>query len=536
MTKEIKTRVMNKIGTQTKWGNLPDFVPLEGEAIVYTNVDNNPRNIQLKFGDGETTLAALPFVSAVLPRTVIAEAPVQSNSLTYSGSQQSPTWLNYDEEKMFISGVTSATDAGDYTVYFTPMEGFCWSDGKFYTKTVHWSINKATRNVMIEDTYESGNLTEIDVSTGGAAFVVVNRSKNDSIQPTITCSLTNAEINLDNNPSEKPGGSLYWYASIMVDTDSGGFPGSITVAYPETTNYLEKTVTATLTCVNNLNAYSWEAIKEIANAGTASSIFSVGDTKKITVSGTIGTITVNETFNVYILDFPYSDITGQQTVIHFGTFKTLAGISVGLTDSNYHSGLNDTTKYFNMNHGIKTNAGGWKSCDLRYDILGSTNSKGSTARLTSYDIVHNPVENTLMAALPLDLRNVMQQIKVYTDNRETHETDTENLMVSYTWDYLPLLAACEIFNRDSLSTFEQAYICGHEKGHQVRYAYYVNGNPAAKYKANDTTASIIWWLRSPVQTDGNVLNSFCCVSTNGTAITDMTANKSMGVAPIFAVG
>jgi hypothetical protein len=319
----------------------------------------------------------------------------------------------------------------------------------------------------------------------------------------------------------------------MVDTDNGGFPGSITIAYPETTNYLAKTITVTLICANNLDAYSWEAIQEIANAGTASSIFSVGDTKKITVSGTIGTITVNETFNVYILDFPYSDITGRQ-IIHFGTFKTLDGISVGLTDSKYHNGLNDTTKYFNMNHGIQTNAGGWKSCDLRYDILGSTNSKGSTARLTSYDIVHNPVENTLMAALPRDLRNVMQQIKVYTDNRETHETDTENLMVSSTWDYLPLLAACEIFNRDSLSTFEQAYICGHEKLHQIRYAYYTNGNPAAKYKANDTTTSIMWWLRSPVQTASNVLNSFCCVT--GTDITDMTANKSMGVAPIFAVG
>ena len=66
-----------------------------------------------------------------------------------------------------------------------------------------------------------------------------------------------------------------------------------------------------------------------------------------------------------------------------------------------------------MNHSSNTNAGGWKGCDLRYDVLGSTNTNDGDATATT---ATNPVANTLMAALPSDLRAVMQPMTIYTDN------------------------------------------------------------------------------------------------------------------------
>ena len=46
-------------------------------------------------------------------------------------------------------------------------------------------------------------------------------------------------------------------------------------------------------------------------------------------------------------------------------------------DSNYNSSYTDGRKGFNTNHWGNYNYGGWKGCDARYDILGSTNKQPS---------------------------------------------------------------------------------------------------------------------------------------------------------------
>lgn len=73
-----------------------------------------------------------------------AATPAQSGSLTYNGNAQSPVWINYDPEKMTISGQTSATDAGTYTATFTLTGDYTWSDGSTDPKQIQWSIGKAT--------------------------------------------------------------------------------------------------------------------------------------------------------------------------------------------------------------------------------------------------------------------------------------------------------------------------------------------------------------------------------------------------------
>ena len=69
--------------------------------------------------------------------------PSASETLVYTGSQQSPTWLNYDANKLTIGGTTQAMDAGTYSATFTPKSGFKWSDGTSTAKTVQWTIDRA---------------------------------------------------------------------------------------------------------------------------------------------------------------------------------------------------------------------------------------------------------------------------------------------------------------------------------------------------------------------------------------------------------
>ena len=62
MTKTIDTRIQLKHDTETNWNKAINFIPKNGEAIIYAadNVNKFPR---LKIGDGITKVADLPFVN-----------------------------------------------------------------------------------------------------------------------------------------------------------------------------------------------------------------------------------------------------------------------------------------------------------------------------------------------------------------------------------------------------------------------------------------------------------------------------------------
>lgn len=60
-TTEIKSRIMLKYDTETNWNTKKNFIPKEGEVIIYS-ADNQNTSPRLKVGDGETTLIDLPFI------------------------------------------------------------------------------------------------------------------------------------------------------------------------------------------------------------------------------------------------------------------------------------------------------------------------------------------------------------------------------------------------------------------------------------------------------------------------------------------
>lgn len=451
--------------------------------------------------DGGINTSTSQRTTGTANRITIANVPAQSGTLTYNKSSQSPSWSNYNTTYMTIGGTTSGTNAGNYTASFTPKTDYRWSDGATTAKNVVWSIGKATGTLTVSkttiklslskltDTFTIGGNHDgtLSVTSSATGVATVSRSGN-----TVTVS----HVNQTNGE-----------ATITVSCTAG-------------TNYsapASKTVKVTAEFIlATLNDNSWAAIHSVS--GTGASYWAVGDRKAVAVSGTVGTQAVNGTYYAYIIGFNHNS-SKEGNGITFGTFKTAlsGGTDICLVDGKYDGYSTNGTKYFNMNHSSNTNAGGWKGCDLRYDVLGSTNTNDGDATATT---ATNPVANTLMAALPSDLRAVMQPMTIYTDN--TGGGSDNASYVTKTTDYLPLLAEYEIFGTRS-------YANSAEKNYQAQYAYYSAGNSKVKYRHSATGSTAWWWERSP---NYNNSNNFCNVNTNGNA-NNNNARYSNGVAPDF---
>ena len=332
--------------------------------------------------DGGINASTTQRDTGVANRITIANIPSQSGSLTYTGGSQSPTWSNYNTTYMTIGGTTSGTNAGSYSATFTPTTDYRWSDGTTTAKTVSWSIGKATGTLTVSpnsielspsnlsDTFTIGGNHDgtISVVSNNTGIATVSRSGN-----TVTV----------NNVNQTTGNT------------------TITVSCTAGTNYTapsSQSVTVEAKFVSSvLNENDWSVIKSVADASQGANYWAVGDRKAVTVNGTVGTQAINGTYYVYILGFDHNS-SREGTGITFGTFKTAlsGGKDICLVDSHYNDYSTGGQKWFNMNHSSNTNSGGWKGCDLRYDVLGSTNSNNNDAGTTT---ATSPVSGTLMAAL-----------------------------------------------------------------------------------------------------------------------------------------
>lgn len=260
-----------------------------------------------------------------------------------------------------------------------------------------------------------------------------------------------------------------------------------------------------------LNDNDWETISAVATAGLAQNYWSVGDTKQITINGTIGNTTFsNLSVWAFILGFNHNSSVEGTGRIHFQIGKTAqtGGTDICLIDSTYNSS-STSAGYFNMNYSY-SNSGGWKSSKMRTVLLGNNNTPTS------------PLSGSLIAALPSDLRAVMKGTTKYSDN--TGGGSNTASYVTATTDYLWLPAEYEIFGT-------RRYANSAEQNYQKQYTYYANGNSKVKYCHSATSSTAAWWLRSTRAASSGL---FCDGGASGSASTHH-ANFSYGVAPAFCV-
>ena len=441
-----------------------------------------------KWRDGTTDAKS---VTWTIGRAIIMGIPAQSGSLTYNGSAQSPVWSGHDAAKLTIGGTTSGTNAGSYNATFTPVSNYQWSDGSTAAKTVAWSIGKAAGSSSL-------NKSSLALSTGTMSGTIsVTRAGNGAV----SASSSNTNV-----------ATVSVSGTTVTVTAKAKGTATITVKVAEGTNH---TAPANRTCsvsvtlpTTSLNDNTWATIKEVSDAGQGENYWSVGDTKRITINGKVGNFTFsNLAIDAFIIGFNHNSSREGTNRIHFQIGK-IGGKDVCLCDSQYGSGQSGNG-YFNMNPN-NSNSGGWNGSYMRKTLLGNSGTPSS------------PPANSMLAALPSDLRAVMKSVTKYSDN--TGGSPDNASYVTSTTDYLFLLAEFEYHGARS-------YANSAEKNFQLQYSYYKAGNSKVKYKHGETGTAAYHWCRSVYV---GYTTTFCLVYTNGSA-SGNTAGVSWGAAPGFTV-
>lgn len=253
-----------------------------------------------------------------------------------------------------------------------------------------------------------------------------------------------------------------------------------------------------------LNEATWDYIRQAAQDGTASDLWSVGDRKEITLNGTCRARTFNNyKVYAYILGFNHNAaLEGDKTITFQIGFDALSGGNhIALTDwtdsKDYGS---DTGIRFSMND-TGTNVGGWKDSLMRITTIPE-----------------------FIACLPSDLQDVLKVVNKYTDNGtgSKHQTNTD---VTATQDKAFLLSEFEIFGS---RTWANQY----EQNSQLQYDYYKNGNSKIMYNDQRTGTAVTWVERSP---DYRMNTGFGTSDATGNVNVSNTV-YSIGFAPAFVVG
>lgn len=489
-------------------GQMPTFsynstyVTMSGTTAGQVNAGTYTTTFTLKDTDnvqwsGGTTAAKS--ISWSIDRAAISAVPSQNGTLTYTGNEQTPAWNGYNTAQMTIGGTTKGTSAGSYNATFTPGSNYKWSDGSTGAKTVTWSIAKAAGSLTVSPTslYLDAN--------NKVKYIYVTRAGNG----TITATSSNTGV-----------ATVSVSGTTVTVTGVSSGSATITIKVAAGTNHnapSNKTVSVTAELVPakaDLGSMSWSDIRKVSDAGIASTYWNVGDSKQITVNGTVGLTAINMNVFAFILGFDHNSSREGTNRIHFQIGKvSSSGNQICFCDAQYNN-WNGNQGGFTMNPATSstasTNSGGWNNCHMRKTLLGSANTPTS------------PTAGTFMNALPSDLRSVMKSCTKYTDN--TGGGSNTASYVTATTDYLWLLSEFEVQGA-------RTYANSAEQNYQQQYQYYKNGNTKVFYKHNGTTTPLRWWLRSPAATNAQ---NFCRVTASGAA-TNFNSGISLGVAPAFCV-
>ena len=249
-----------------------------------------------------------------------------------------------------------------------------------------------------------------------------------------------------------------------------------------------------------LNNNEWALISKVASRSLGANYWSVGDRKEVTLNGSVGYGSAARTFSnqkywVYIIGFDHNSAK-EGKGIAFQGFKTAQtdGVDIAVVATNYGSSSSGMV----MNPtGI--NSGGWNSSWAYSTCMGQWKS-----------------------CFPGELQSVIRTTTLYTDNTGNNSTSASAVTANSNEVYY--LAEYEVFGSNH-------YANTNEPAQQAQYDYYKAGNSKVKYRSDNTSTAILWWLRSPYRggSDG-----FCYVGSDGSS-DGRNANSSRGSAPCFKV-
>lgn len=219
----------------------------------------------------------------------------------------------------------------------------------------------------------------------------------------------------------------------------------------------------------NFATDSWQTIASVAESGTASTYYNIGDTKTVNLSG-IGTM------DFEIADFNHDYLSGS-------TSAQTAGITLITKNLLY------TTYQMNS---ANTNVGGFPASNL-----------------------YRSLSTTIFNALPAELQNVVKTI--YKWYGTGNATSNGRWFGSKIW--IPL--EYELFGSSSYApTTEQS------TGNARKYPIFTDNNSRIKVMNNGGGSAQAYWLASP---DRGAASSFAIVNADGAVYYDY-ASSLCGVA------
>ena len=249
------------------------------------------------------------------------------------------------------------------------------------------------------------------------------------------------------------------------------------------------------------NNASYSEISTAAKNGTAASMWSIGDTKAVTLNGTVGSYNFsNETTYMFIIAFDHNssvEMAGAHHMIcSFAKSAATGGKDIAFIDSHYD--IYTSGAAFHMNSS-STNRGGWASSYMRQTICSQFKN-----------------------AMPSDLQAVLRSRTIYTDNTGGGTNNSSYVTATTDTVYIP-------------SEFEvqgsRKYANSYEQNHQQQLAYYKNGASKIRYKSSDVSTAAWWWVRSPRYGSSGL---FCYVYADGSPYGNH-ADLAIGFAPLITL-
>lgn len=120
VNKEFDTRIINKHDTEKNWSKVQNFVPKQGEIIIY-DADESHDHERFKIGDGISTVNNLPFYKQGVPIFKWA-----TSTLPFSPSEISDTYNPVED--CFVRNPTNFEDGKLYFRYHCGSKSFVWTN------------------------------------------------------------------------------------------------------------------------------------------------------------------------------------------------------------------------------------------------------------------------------------------------------------------------------------------------------------------------------------------------------------------------
>ena len=549
-------------------------VSVSGNTVTVTGKGRGSATITLQAA--QTTNYNAASSTFVITVNQILSVPAQSGTTTWNGASQTPSWNNYSTASLTIGGTSSATNAGTYTVTFTPKSGYCWSDGTTSAKSVSWTMNRASISVPSQSgtlTYTgsiqspkwsstsymttSGTTSATNAGTYAASFTPDSNHKwTDgttgvksvnwtiakaagslsldkasmslglaSVTDTVTITRAgNGTISASSSDSSVVTATLSGTTVTLTAIKTG--TATITVSVAAGTNHtVPSNKTCSITCIvpsSDPTKCTAAEVQAATRAGVASKYWNVGDAFPVKINGTVDGQTLNLTLGAQILGFDHNaDLEGHNTIqFVFGRI--------------YRDFVLNTFPI--AIHGFKMNS--------------TDNNSGGFA--VSY------MNNTVLPQFLNCIENAWRAIITPCPKWTSSGTTTTYGATSYgTYGYLRNTTAAEVtctsYNLWLMATYEIYGSYGantnpNERDKQQQFDLYKNGETKVRYKHTATNATYSeycsWWFRTPSAYNLKGFQYSKCYyqvhaggSTDhfyGQETSDM-ANVAHGIAPCFMV-